>query len=938
MSLFKARDWWSTTVGEDEEFDHGCLCVANLDNSEDELDKIIIGSYHGILRIFNPRPTKTDDGWSGYRPEDVMLEYSLQHPILQIEAGKFASSTENLHIAILHPRKLAVYNVSATVGSVEHGKHYQLKIAYEHNLQRTAFNFCCGPFGAVKGKDFICVQSMDGTLSFFEQETFSFSRFLPGALLPGPIKYVPKLDSFVTVSSSWQVECYKYQVLATAVDVKTKEESQNIKSGKRVTFDWCLNIGEPALDISVITYPNVQPSLLILGERNIFCVAENGKLRYMKKLDYDPSCFIPYGSIQEGQLNYIVGTHSKSLMILQDVMLKWSAKLDHVPVQICIGSFSGLKGVIVSLSDNGRLDCSYLGTDPALFIPPTTEARELNYDELDREMALLQQRIKKTAHKSVIMPNLKQEDDLTITVSPNPGFDEPSNASGVEFTDSDPVPSISVRIQLKSRMTLENVKLLVHASWPLASNLRSTEVPIVDPSKPAETFVSFYIKGKALPPDLVASVSANYTSASGAPRVATAVIKLPLKLIVKPVLPVKTAEYKLTLDTNKPPVNLNEIFPEILGENASGPGAALGFQYYGGPIVTVLASKTSQRYRLQCDKFEAMWLIAKELSSRLNNHYNKGKTGSFSMYYSGSVPIQEYFDLIDCHFEFRLNAERCKEMLSQRSAQFRSIQRRLLTRFKDKTPAPLQNLDTLLEGTYRQILHLADAIEDNKTSQEIAACALSSGTHLFNFLIKIWTNMSDEEYKVLLSTITPVVTDSLNNGWVESVDAAVTHILRTTLAKAAKDQTLNPQPLQMPEDTTKVKKHIALMIDKLGKGARLVEGLPTNAAVNMAPSPRKEKKAKVSATSKTVMENGHIDTSDNTETLIGSQYGLAKHKRKEPEMLSMNGTLDDMPILGLPAQNRPEHDETKERRKKKQIESMVPDLDDMESGELVMDD
>jgi hypothetical protein len=34
---------------------------------------------------------------------------------------------------------------------VEHGRHYQLKMAYEHNLQRTAFNFCYGPFGAVKG-------------------------------------------------------------------------------------------------------------------------------------------------------------------------------------------------------------------------------------------------------------------------------------------------------------------------------------------------------------------------------------------------------------------------------------------------------------------------------------------------------------------------------------------------------------------------------------------------------------------------------------------------------------------------------------------------------------------------------------------------------------------------------------------------------------------
>ena len=59
------------------------------------------------------------------------------------------------------------------------------------------------------GKDFICIQSMDGTLSFFEQETFAFSRFLPGFLLPGPIKYARSIDSFVTASTSRQIECYK---------------------------------------------------------------------------------------------------------------------------------------------------------------------------------------------------------------------------------------------------------------------------------------------------------------------------------------------------------------------------------------------------------------------------------------------------------------------------------------------------------------------------------------------------------------------------------------------------------------------------------------------------------------------------------------------------------------------------------------------------------
>lgn len=50
-----------------------------------------------------------------------------------------------------------------------------------------------------------------------------------------------------------------------------------------------------------------------------------------------------------------------------------------------------------------------------------------------------------------------------------------------------------------------------------------------------------------------------------------------------------------------------------------------------------------------------------------------------------------------------MSAEKCKEVLEQRAQQFRMIQKRLLTKFKDKTPSPLQNLDTLLEGTFRQV-------------------------------------------------------------------------------------------------------------------------------------------------------------------------------------------------------------------------------------------
>ena len=52
------------------------------------------------------------------------------------------------------------------------------------------------------------------------------------------------------------------------------------------------------------------------------------------------------------------------------------------------------------LSDTGHLECVYLGTDPAIFIPPHVESRELNYSKMDAEMAQLQQRIKEKGQKA----------------------------------------------------------------------------------------------------------------------------------------------------------------------------------------------------------------------------------------------------------------------------------------------------------------------------------------------------------------------------------------------------------------------------------------------------------------------------------------------------------------------------------------------------------
>ncbi|XP_055149437.1 protein PTHB1 isoform X9 [Symphalangus syndactylus] len=797
MSLFKARDWWSTILGDKEEFDQGCLCLANVDNSGNGQDKIIVGSFMGYLRIFSPHPAKTGDG---AQAEDLLLEVDLRDPVLQVEVGKFVSGTEMLHLAVLHSRKLCIYSVSGTLGNVEHGNQYQIKLMYEHNLQRTACNMTYGSFGGVKGRDLICIQSMDGMLMVFEQESYAFGRFLPGFLLPGPLAYSSRTDSFLTVSSCRQVESYKYQVLAFATDADKRQETeqQKLGSGKRLVVDWTLNIGEQALDICIVSFNQSASSVFVLGERNFFCLKDNGQIRFMKKLDWSPSCFLPYCSVSEGTINTLIGNHNNMLHIYQDVTLKWAAQLPHVPVAVRVGCLNDLKGVIVTLSDDGHLQCSYLGTDPSLFQAPNVESRELNYDELDVEMKELQKIIKDINKSQGVWPMTEREDDLNVSVVVSPNFDSVSQATDVEV-GTDLVPSVTVKVTLQNRVILQKAKLSVYVQPPLEL-----------------TCDQFTFEFMNRNPD-------------GIPRVIQCKFRLPLKLICLPGQPSKTASHKITIDTNKSPVSLLSLFPGFASQSDDDQVNVMGFHFLGGARVTLLASKTSQRYRIQSEQFEDIWLITDELILRLQEYFEKQGVKDFACSFSGSIPLQEYFELIDHHFELRINGEKLEELLSERAVQFRAIQRRLLARFKDKTPAPLQHLDTLLDGTYKQVIALADAVEENQGNLFQSFTRLKSATHLVILLIGLWQKLSADQVAILEAVFLPLPEDTQELGWEETVDAAISHLLKTCLSKSSKEQALNlNSQLNIPKDTSQLKKHITLLCDRLAKGGRLC--LSTDAA------------------------------------------------------------------------------------------------------------
>ncbi|CAL8247598.1 unnamed protein product [Lota lota] len=836
MSLFKARDWWSATLGDGEEFDQGCLSVGDVDNSGTGHDKVVVGSYMGILRIFSPHSSKAGAGVQS-QADHQLLEVQLQHPIIQVEVGKFVSCSDQFHLAVLQPRKLSVYSVSGTAGNVEHGAQYQLKLVYEHNLQRTACNMTSGPFGGATGHHSVCIQSMDGMLMFFEQESYSFGRFLPGFLLPGPLAYCPRTDNFLTVSSARQLESYRYETLAVATEAESRQDLElPLKTGgKKLTPDWTVILGEEALDLSIPSFSHASSSICVLGERNLYCFRDNGQIRFMKKLEYNPSCFLPYASVTEGTINLLLGNHNNMMLVYQDMTLKWAAQLACVPVAIRVANFSELRGVLVTLSSEGHLQCSYLGTDPSFFSTPKSDAREVDYEQLDAEMKTLQRVIREATHTQDILPKVDTEEALTITTTVSSSMDTPSQAL-IQDIDDLPVPSVTVKVKVKSSCVLQGSKLTISVRPPLAvSQDQFTLDPMGVGSSTVVAFSAF-LNGHYPPADLSGDIAVSYSSLTGVPRVHQSRFDLPLALVCISSSPAKSAKHKITVDTNKPPVNLTTVFPEFYDKSEENDGNSLAVQFLSGARVTILASKTSQRYRVQSESFEDMWLVIKELVQRFEHHFTQQGVKDLRHSFTGPLPLPEYFQTVDHHFQLRVNAHQYQDLLAERAVQFRAIQRRLLTRFKDKTPAPLQNLDSLLDATYHQLMALADAAEENRLLLEQAFVRLRSSTHLLVLLLCLWQGLTPDQTNILEATLLPLLQDTPTLGWEESCDAAVSHLLRSCLSRSPKDQAAalaqSAGPLLgRPADTSRLKKHITLLCDRLGKGGRLTLASEANAPV-----------------------------------------------------------------------------------------------------------
>ena len=136
-------------------------------------------------------------------------------------------------------------------------------------------------------------------------------------------------------------------------------------------------------------------------------------------------------------------------------------------------------------------------------------------------------------------------------------------------------------------------------------------------------------------------------------------------------------------------------------------------------------------------------------------------------------------------------------------------------------------------------------MEEVESKLQTASNRLSCCVHLILMLIQYRFNLDDANAAVLASYLSPDVNDHGDHGWEEITDNAMTELLRTVLAKTQKDATTTGNnstgnELAMQDDTKKLKKHITIVCDRLGKGATLVGGgshAPSTAAASPAAAP-----------------------------------------------------------------------------------------------------
>jgi Bardet-Biedl syndrome 9 protein len=288
----------------------------------------------------------------------------------------------------------------------------------------------------------------------------------------------------------------------------------------------------------------------------------------------------------------------------------------------------------------------------------------------------------------------------------------------------------------------------------------------------------------------------------------------------------------------------NENKPSAIGILGAGNDATNAIQHSTGSIIV---SKSGGRYRIQADSYPVLSLLTAELNKRLTiklrevssqrseskdpNQQQQPPSAKFNLIsFAENIPLENYFLIIGNHFKIRQLIQVYVSQLNDMAHQYRMIEKRLLARYKDRTPSSLNGLDVLSNETYQNIMFLTGVIQELHRQLNLYRIEVKATSRLVILLCYLKYELSPYEYSLLESyfSLDTLQIQSVHNientqEWEEIVESTLTYLLKTVLAKNAKETAVVTTSIEILDNVDKLTKHIAMVVDRLSKGGRLMK-------------------------------------------------------------------------------------------------------------------
>lgn len=784
-SLFQVKELWSCRLS-DTEINPFTFVVDRFDN-DDETQWIAVGSLDGTFRVL--QPTVNDDS-------AIIYEQKFDEPILQIMCGNFGVITSDVSerlLAILFPHRLLLarferqgeeVKLSRMEESREGGEPeevavsiYKLNTHFSLSLSSSSYNMTAGQFGN-SNHDLVCVQSLDGRLTLLDNTKVLLAGSIPADqfLIPGCLAYCSEGDQLITNNSSLFLMSYSFPTLVHAF-----ESNANHFSVSSLKPTWAFNVGEDVVDLTVCKKSDTQRTIVVLCSYSLYCFTALGVCCASRRLDVEAISLTSYRVPSLNLDHYLVGTCTGLINVYSGAEVLWGA---HIPnggaaVALQVGSFNHVDGMIAALYGSQHVAVGYLGTDPSESPMQITESRVHQYTEMLTELSTLNVTIKD------IDANPERSSNKTSGAVLDTGAAVSSVEEYVviEVTLSDVISDstsnsvdATVSVSLSAAAPVDfvsSVTIMLTAVEPICCN-PSIFTSCADVVKGEPVLIRSRIQidenaGNLIPSSLTVKALVNCL-AEDKKLFTSADFRVPLSLVAEPVAPVKSMSFSIQLNTEKTlPPSLTDLFSDLVqfGKVASN---VLCIRYWNGAKAMILVSKNAARFKIQATNFESMWILLSELMNRVTAHYAKRGEGEVEFQMPDDLPLKDYLGIAKIYDSVLQELLAAEKRLDESAHFFRVVQKRLLSRFREKNPSSTESIEILFQESCFMIQHATDGVAAGKARMKQACAMLNAASlGLREVLLLKYPGFSKAEKALYDSFQCPISDDSEGTRWTEVV-------------------------------------------------------------------------------------------------------------------------------------------------------------------------